>query len=173
LASLDANRELAGDRYERIRRKMLVLFERRGCEHADRLADEVMDRAARKIHGGAAVPAVERYCYGIARVMVLEARAALRRRQHAFEHFNFSRTAPTDTEEVEAHLCRLECALQTLSESERELILAYYEGEGGDRISYRRALAERYGIPGNALRIRAHRVRVKLQSHFFPLSAAT
>ena len=170
LASLDVDRNKAGERYEQIRRKLLFYFERRNCDHPDRCADEVLDRAARKIHGGAVVPDVERYCYGIARVMILEGFAAQRRRQEAVEHLSSCRAAPDDPGEAEEDLDRLERALRMLSAFERELILAYYQGEGGGRINHRKALAGRYGLPANALRIRVHRIRVKLQCHFFSLA---
>ncbi|HEX8116816.1 MAG TPA: hypothetical protein VF521_06060 [Pyrinomonadaceae bacterium] len=174
LANLNSDRERAGERYERIRRKMVLFFEHRHCEHADRHADEVLDRAARKIHAGAAVPDVERYCFGIARVMVFERLAELRRRREALEQFRYCLPAPGDpveVEETEEHFGHLEFALLMLPDADRELVLSYYQGEGGDRISRRKELAERFGIPANALRIRVHRIKVKLQSLYFSLAS--
>jgi DNA-directed RNA polymerase specialized sigma24 family protein len=43
------------------------------------------------------------------------------------------------------------------------LVLQYYQEEKGAKIEHRRAMAERLGIPLNALRIRAHRIRVALR----------
>ncbi|MBV9924554.1 MAG: sigma-70 family RNA polymerase sigma factor [Acidobacteria bacterium] len=172
LANLNADRERAGERYERIRRKLVTFFENRNCEHADGHADEVMDRAARRIHAGASVPDVERYCFGIARVMLYEQLAELRRRREAMEYFRYSLPLlkdPKEVEETEDHFGHLEFALLMLTDAERELILSYYQGEGGGRINHRKELAERYGIPVNALRIRAHRIKVKLQSFYFSL----
>lgn len=172
LANLNSDRERAGERYERIRRKMVLFFERRQCEQADRHADEVLDRAARKIHAGAPVPDVERYCFGIARVMVFERLAEVRRRREALEWFRCRLPAPGDpreVEETEEHFGHLEFALLMLPDADRELILSYYQGEGGGRINQRKELAERFGIPGNALRIKVHRIRAKLQSLYFSL----
>ena len=45
----------------------------------------------------------------------------------------------------------------------RELIVEYYRKEGRQKIDHRVAMAERLGIPLNALRSRAQRVRDKLE----------
>src|SRR5579863_10153854 len=44
-----------------------------------------------------------------------------------------------------------------------QLIMKYYQGDKQARIEARRDLATRLGIPLNALRIRAHRIRVHLE----------
>lgn len=55
-----------------------------------------------------------------------------------------------------------EC-LQELSDEERELITAYYQGEKTDKLKNRKKLAEQHGMPMNALRIRIFRIRKKLE----------
>jgi hypothetical protein len=45
----------------------------------------------------------------------------------------------------------------------RELIRAYYEGEGEVKIRNRKDLAGRLEVPLNALRIRAFRLRAKIE----------
>jgi DNA-directed RNA polymerase specialized sigma24 family protein len=65
------------------------------------------------------------------------------------------------------HERRLEClerCLQDLSAEHRELIAAYYQGETSVKISNRKELAVRLGIPMNALRIRALRIRERLEA---------
>jgi DNA-directed RNA polymerase specialized sigma24 family protein len=62
---------------------------------------------------------------------------------------------------------RLNClrnCLQTLSPDNRELILQYYQGEKGEKIGNRKKLIERLGIPVNTLRMRALRLRERLQA---------
>jgi len=44
------------------------------------------------------------------------------------------------------------------------LILRYYQGEQRAKIENRRALAERLGLTINALRIRASRIRSRLEA---------
>jgi len=43
------------------------------------------------------------------------------------------------------------------------LIIEYYQGEKGAKIQNRKRLTERFGVPVNTLRMRALRLREKLQ----------
>jgi DNA-directed RNA polymerase specialized sigma24 family protein len=61
---------------------------------------------------------------------------------------------------------RVEClqrCLQNLSDENRDMILAYYAEDKSAKIENRKQLAERLQVPLNALRIRALRVREKLE----------
>src|SRR5262245_11300075 len=49
LAQLGPDREVAGARYEQLRRRLMAVFEYRRCAHAEELADETLDRVARKV----------------------------------------------------------------------------------------------------------------------------
>ena len=169
LAALDEDREKAGERYEVIRGKLLDYFGRRGCDQPDAYADEVLDRAARKMYAGAVVPDVGRYCYGIARLVMLETLARRKKTREAFEQLNHLRQATKDGEGDEQLLTLLEYAMSRLSAEDRDMIIAYYQVDGRDRIEGRRRLAEQRGVAPNALRIRAHRIRAKLQEHFSSL----
>ena len=60
-------------------------------------------------------------------------------------------------------LACLEYCLQQLSAENRRIIINYYQGEKGERIKNRKLMAEQLGIPANALRIRVHRIREKLE----------
>jgi DNA-directed RNA polymerase specialized sigma24 family protein len=64
---------------------------------------------------------------------------------------------------LEQQLACLEYCLQQLSPENRQIIINYYQGEKGERIKNRKLIAERLGIPTNALRIRVHRIREKLE----------
>jgi len=63
----------------------------------------------------------------------------------------------------EQRLDCLERCLDQLSPNDREVIRTYYTGDTGIKIQNRRQLAESLGIPINALRIRALRIREKLE----------
>ncbi|MEN3332706.1 MAG: hypothetical protein V7641_2071 [Blastocatellia bacterium] len=64
---------------------------------------------------------------------------------------------------VERRLNWLAGCLSQLPAESRALILDYYQGERGERIRHRKQMAERLGIPQNALRIRVHRIRERLE----------
>jgi DNA-directed RNA polymerase specialized sigma24 family protein len=169
LASLDDDRHKAAERYEEIRRKLLAYFERRNCDHPDILADEVMDRAAHKIHAGALVPNVERYCFGIARIIVLEALRERKRAHAAFEELKSLHPGTGAREETEALLDVLEQSMERLPPAERELICSYYQVANEGLITHRRLLSKQRGLTVSSLRVRVHRIRAKLQKHFFLL----
>ena len=57
----------------------------------------------------------------------------------------------------------LDACLARLPHEQRTLILSYYGGTTEERIHNRRRLAAQLGIPLNALRIRAHRIRQQLE----------
>ncbi len=164
LAKLDADRELAGQKYVRLRLKLVKYFEWRGAAFPDREADTTLNRVARRIEEGQEVQNVGAYCYGVARLVFSEALRAQQREREALEC-----AAQPEAQGGEADLdaeVRSEClsrCLQALPEESRELIIEYYDDERGKKIERRKRLAARLGIPLNALRIRAHRIRVSLQ----------
>jgi len=52
LAWLSPNREEAGSQYEEIRQKLIYYFTKRGHPEPEKLADETLDRAARRLESG-------------------------------------------------------------------------------------------------------------------------
>jgi hypothetical protein len=49
LGWLDSDRDLAGEKYEAIRRGLIKMFVRRGCPTAEELADETIDKVCQKL----------------------------------------------------------------------------------------------------------------------------
>lgn len=165
LASLDPDRELAGQKYVRLRLKLVKYFEWRGAAFPDREADVTINRVARRIEEGQEVHSLSAYCYGVARLVFSE---ALRTQQKEREALG---CAPSvEAQEPEADLdaevrrACLDRCLQALPRENRDLIIGYYDDEKGRKIERRKHLAARLGIPLNALRIRAHRIRVSLEA---------
>lgn len=162
LVALDKDRERAGEKYEHLRRKLVKFFEWRACGVvAMDLADETINRVARRIDQGTEVHDVSSYAYGVGRMVYLEWRREVRQAESLRD------TAALDVssrEPLEAAL--LECFDACLGKQpleSRELIVAYYQEQRRPRIEVRRELAQRLGVPINALRIRAHRIRLKLE----------
>ncbi len=68
--------------------------------------------------------------------------------------------------EDEEHETRLRClddCLEELSAEDRVVILGYYQEEKRAKINFRKQMAGRLGVGLNALRIRAWRIRTKLE----------
>src|SRR5262245_4921319 len=165
LAILDPDPETAGGKYEQLRRKLIKFFEWRGSFISDELADETLNRLARKIDEGEEVEKnVFALSLGIARFVLLE---TLKRPDNRRAEMKELATiaAPSGRGEEDDDLwavCLREC-LRGVSEENRELIIEYYQDEGRARIDDRKMLAARLGISLNALFSRAKRTRDKLE----------
>ena len=72
LRLLDSDRERAGEKYELARRRLIAFFEARGAESPADHADETLNRAARKVAEGERVEDINKYLYGVARLLLLE-----------------------------------------------------------------------------------------------------
>jgi len=160
---LDRDRERAGQKYELIRLRLIKIFVCRGCSSAEELADETLDRVARKVEeiaeGYLGDPAL--YFYGVAEKIYLEYGKRSRLSVPLLGDVA-ERNQPAETEDTR-YACLDQC-IKNLSQPNRELILLYYgHNHGKDKIDKRKELAEKWGIRANALRIRAHRIRESLK----------
>ncbi|PYP83008.1 MAG: hypothetical protein DMF61_24475 [Blastocatellia bacterium AA13] len=175
LLRLDADQERAAAIYENIRRKLITYFEIRGCYLSEEYADETFDRAARRLMEGAQIFAGDAagYFYGIARNLIHEYHDAPWKLHTGLDDLSPTRYPSEDPdkskrleEERSDRESRVEClerCIESLQADSRDLIINYYQGETGAKIKNRKQLAERLKIPINALRIRALRIREKLE----------
>jgi DNA-directed RNA polymerase specialized sigma24 family protein len=165
LDSLDPDREAAGGRYLEIRRNLVRLFEWRGCSTPDEYADETINRCARKIGEGEEIRDVATYCIGIARMVLREMIRDQARQARPLEEVPEPRAVQTepDSDPDGRMECLRRCVGQ-LSPDTRKLILHYYQGDKGDKIKNRKSLTALLGIPASTLRMRALRVRERLQT---------
>lgn len=159
LSQLDADRVQAGTKYEALRRKLVKFFLWRGCSFAEDLADDTINRVAMNLEAGETIRHFAAYCAGIARHVFLE-NLRTRRKEEALHATTYP--SPTPPDEDPRREC-LERCLRELSLENFRLIVQYYQQNEQSRIEARRNLAAQLGIPPNALRIRAHRIRARLQ----------
>jgi DNA-directed RNA polymerase specialized sigma24 family protein len=156
LAWLDPDREQAGRKYEHIRHRLIKIFTCRGRPDAEDLADETINRVTLKapdiVEKYEGDPAL--YFYGVAQKVYLE---SVRKRPQVVMPV----TAPA-SEDLEREDECLERCMARLTPNNRELIIEYHQDEKRVKIDHRKELAQRLGIPQNALRIRAHRIRATL-----------
>jgi DNA-directed RNA polymerase specialized sigma24 family protein len=170
LNSLDSEPELAGEKYLIIRRNLVRFFEGRGCPFAEDHADEVINRLARRCSEGEIIRDFNGYCYGVARLLLLEIFKDQARQTSALADARYERR-PTDwrqsdTEEIDRSQVRLEClsgCLERLPPDGRKLVVDYYEGDNQTRITNRKRLTESHGVSNQTLRARALRIREKLE----------
>jgi DNA-directed RNA polymerase specialized sigma24 family protein len=152
LLALGPDRNAAGRRYELVRRKLIDLFAWRRSETPEELADETLNRLARRVLEGEPIENLERYAVGIARMLLKEGAREREKRSFALREIRIQQPAAVDESDM---FTAVERCLGTLSESGRKLIARYYSGE-------RAALASELGISLNTLRNRALRIREKL-----------
>jgi RNA polymerase sigma factor (sigma-70 family) len=152
LGWLAPDREQGAKRYEEIRRRLIRFFTGRKCAPAEDLADETMNRVARKVQKGLVYTGdTAPYFYGVAHRVYLE---YIDQKPHVPPP-----PPPRDAEEVEREHACLELCLERLQPRSRELIREFYQEEKKAKIEHRKKLAERLGMTTNALRIHAHRIR--------------
>ena len=163
LAAFDPNRDSAAQKYLEIRSNLVRFFEWRGCPFPEDHADETFNRVARRIADGEEIQKPAGYVMGVARLLVLEIIKSLSRQREALGEYHQSYNEVADIPESEARIDCLQKCLQRLSSDNRELIIQYYQGDKRAKIDNRRVLCERLGLAINSLRMRALRVREKLQ----------
>lgn len=167
---LDDGNNSNGRTYLEIRWRLVTYFDRKNCSTPDELADETINRVARKLEELSSIetdtPA--KYCYVTARFVFLEhLRTRARDQQFQAEiraEATVDRDDRTGGDIREKRLkCLDQCAAK-LESANRNLILRYYCGEQRVKIDNRRALASSLGISVNALNIRACRIRDTLEA---------
>ena len=163
LGWLDTNDESAGEKYEKIRQRLIRIFVGRGCYEAEILADRTIDRVIAKVpqisSGYVGDPAA--YFCGVAQKIHLEWLRSQKRQRETTLIDNL--TAPVADDEGDEYSC-LETCLDKLPQESRQMILEYYRGEKRAKIDRRKELAEKRGISIGALQIKASRIRSRLSS---------
>ena len=160
LALLDPDREKAARKYEEVRNRLIRLFDVWGCTESEARADETFNRVARKAAQGLILQRSDPFPYivGVARHVFHE---WLRQQQKKPPSEEWPPSVPPE-EEPDFRLEHLRQCLEILSADQRRLLLRYHEDE--QRIRSRKVLCEELGIPMNALRIRVHRLRKKVEA---------
>lgn len=171
LIQLGSNLEDAGLEYERIRGRLIKYFDWQKCPDPEELADQTINRVARAIESGKEIWTSNplSFFYGVARNVARE-------QWGKKETISLEQLGPRDSHRIQqdeapeseksqdkGFSCLEECA-SALPDAQRNLIVSYYFGERSMKIHRRKELADEFGISMNALRIRAHRIRVELEA---------
>ena len=173
LGWLDEGADSDGQKYLEMLRRLVAYFDRKNCSTPDELADETLNRVARRLEeeGAIETDAPARYCYTLARHLFMEHLRGARRSDALIEEMRRQSRggempesgADDDSEIREKMLSCLEQCTAKLETLNREIITRYYTGKERVKIENRRALAEELGVTANALRIRACRIRDSLE----------
>jgi RNA polymerase sigma factor (sigma-70 family) len=165
---LDSERESAGQKYETIRRRLIKIFYGRGCHDPEDLADETINRVAYKVkefkEPYKGDPAL--FFYGIAQKICLEARRKKTEQTTDLTTNQISFYIPVLDEESDEYFLQRNClnkCLVKLSPDDRGIVIKYYASEEQTNIEHRQRLAEQSGLSLSTLRVRAFRIRQRLQ----------
>src|ERR1700679_612902 len=104
LAALGQTPEESGLEYERLRSKLILFFSRRMLQFPEDLADEALDRLARRIVEGAVLDSIPAFALGIGRHLALE--QMKKRPETKGDDFWDNVPAPSDTQSSEAEIVR-------------------------------------------------------------------
>lgn len=160
LSWLSEDREVAGQMYEDIRRRLIKILECRGCAQPEDVADEALNRFIRRLpelihtYSGDPFPYILRIARNVQHEKEKKQPLPLP------ENLDEVPAEPVDTDEIDerVHTCLDQC-LGKLEPKSRTLLMDYYQNDKQDKIDFRKILAEELGIAANALRLRVHRLR--------------
>lgn len=168
LARLDENEAVAAGKYEELRLKIVKFFVwQRGCAEAeaDALADETLDRVSLKLARQIEINNVNAYALEVARFVWLE--FLRKKKEDAYgDDLPEIAVAPEIPEEPSARLqCLRKCLAEiSKSEADKHLIVGYYGAADGEKNKIqRRSLADKFGLTMNALKVKACRLRERLE----------
>ena len=154
---LDPNVDQAGLIYERIRWRLIAILASRGCAVAEELADNTIDRVARRVADIQQTYVGDKAIYFLG-VMNNVHHEYLKRpmipRPLALDD-------DLETKEM-THACLDKC-LDKLAPHSRQMIEGYYAADKRAKIDLRKRLATEFGVSLNTLRLRALRIREKLE----------
>jgi len=171
---LDEGANSEGGKYVAMRNRLASYFNRKHCFEPEQLADETLNRVARRLSEENTVDSdtpAAKYCYIVARYVFLEyLRESEKTRvlsvdvRQQQDRSNFSVSNRSLEEETqEKRLKCLDHCTEKLDSPSRDLIFGYYTGKKEIKIESRRDLADRLGISMNALCVRACRIRNKIE----------
>lgn len=159
LSWLDPDPETSGLIYEKIRRRLITILASRRCAVPEELADETIDRVARRVADIRETYVGEKAIYFLG--VMNNVHHEYLKRSDPPQLSIVSNDDAVDKETV--HLCLDKC-LSKLAPHAHQLIERYYAENKRAKIDLRKGLANELGISLNTLRLRALRIREKLQT---------
>jgi hypothetical protein len=162
LNALSPDTDEASNHYIRLHAKLVGFFITKGVSEPVQAADDTIDRAAIKIAGGAIVPDIDKYCFGIARNVAMENWRIIIRQNSAYQESIESPNASSE-EQVYRIDNLLQPCLEQLPVKDQKLLAEYFRDiRGRARSIHRRQLAENMKTTVLALRMRVTRLRSRL-----------
>jgi DNA-directed RNA polymerase specialized sigma24 family protein len=155
---LDPDPDRAVRAYEKIRWRLVAILASRGCDRPEELADETIDRVARRVVDIQASYVGDKAIYFL---------GVMNNVHHEYLKQPPLPRLPEPDNDIESkeriHGCLDKC-LDKLTPNSRRMIEQYYAENKRAKIDLRKRIAAELGIGLSTLRLRALRVRDKLQT---------
>lgn len=164
LGALHREESYAIERYQRLHGRLILFFMRHRTSCPEDLADEVLNRLARKVSEGLAIESIEAYSLGIARMVAHEKQVQIQREQRMHREFVRNESTRDYTYyEGDAAFEAMEEQLIALPDATRSILARYHTGSGVSRIRERKRLANELGIGIGTLRKRIFDMQAQLR----------
>jgi len=163
LLLLHANPHEAAAAYRKLHTRLSRYFNIHNTDDPIALADEAMDRLARRVEAGdIAIESPMAFALGIAgHLLQEEARDRLRREKAANA---WSEMMNGSDQWKQERLDQLDDCLSMLPVDRRQMLESYYEWQSGSKSQHHREFAERLGMTLNTLRNRVFRIRNQVEA---------
>jgi hypothetical protein len=170
LAALDSDQMAAAQKYLALRHKLVRVFERLQCGDPDHLADEAIDRIAKKLEREA-IHNLNSFAYSVAMKISLETQRTSARFVPIDDDSEHTLAGERDPENrildgmryAKTVQCLGRC-LQRLNTGDHKLLSEYYKGDKQARILHRQALAQKRETTMARLRSDVNTLREKLRN---------
>jgi DNA-directed RNA polymerase specialized sigma24 family protein len=153
----------SGARYETLRTRLIFYFTRKSLDFPEDLADEVLDRLARRLAEGTEIDSLTGFALGIARFVAQEQASRPFQIQVLEETFFNNIPANSPTESMEERISGMEHCLNRLTTAEVELLERYYLGDGESLIRARKSISETLKILPESVRQRIFSIRRRIR----------
>jgi DNA-directed RNA polymerase specialized sigma24 family protein len=161
LSALHIDEYKAAEEYRRLHERLVRLFTLNRVGDPQALADEAMDRLARRIAEECGrIESPSAFLSGIARHLLQEEERRRIRERETVKEWASQLAAKRGTDEE--LMQRIEECLNRMKPEQQELLRGYYRETGGEKIEHHRQLAAERGVTLNALRNRLMRARREL-----------
>lgn len=168
LVRLDSDPTKAAGLYEELRLKLTKCFIwKHNCpeSRADTLADDVLDRIARKLEQGIVIENLNAYACEVARFVWMEYLRKIREDVIDDVEPNIAVNPGVENDPDQRLLCLRECLPKVApNPKDQQMILGYYDTESDEKNKVKRkSLAERLGMTMINLKTKACRLRERLE----------
>jgi len=161
LFALHAEESKAAEEYRRLHERLVRLFTLNRVADPHALADEAMDRLARRISElGDRIESPSAFLSGIARHLLQEEERRRTRERQMANEWTSQRVVQSATDEE--FMESVDECLTRMKSDQQELLRDYYRETGREKIEHHRQLAAERGLTLNALRNRLMRARREL-----------